>query len=149
MPQRPVLSGIASKKPFGPFSAHPTRHRFGLFRVRSPLLTESLLFSFPLATEMFHFARSSLHDYVFIMQYPAPLFAPFTAQKVVLDGFPHSDILGSKVAWDLPGAYRTLQRPSSGDNVKASTVCSYLRTAKTHNCASPRGSAKRNFTWHF
>ena len=28
---------------------------FGLFRVRSPLLTESRLFSFPVGTEMFHF----------------------------------------------------------------------------------------------
>jgi hypothetical protein len=28
---------------------------FGLFRVRSPLLTESLLFSLPVGTEMFHF----------------------------------------------------------------------------------------------
>ena len=32
-----------------------THARFGLFRVRSPLLTESLLFSFPVGTEMFHF----------------------------------------------------------------------------------------------
>ena len=32
-----------------------TRRRFGLFRVRSPLLTESLLFSLPTGTEMFHF----------------------------------------------------------------------------------------------
>jgi hypothetical protein len=32
-----------------------TRTRFGLFRVRSPLLTESLLFSLPVGTEMFHF----------------------------------------------------------------------------------------------
>ena len=29
-----------------------TRKRFGLFRVRSPLLPESLLFSFPVGTEM-------------------------------------------------------------------------------------------------
>ena len=29
--------------------------RFGLFRVRSPLLTESRLFSIPVGTEMFHF----------------------------------------------------------------------------------------------
>ena len=29
--------------------------RFGLFRVRSPLLTESRLFSLPVGTEMFHF----------------------------------------------------------------------------------------------
>ena len=32
-----------------------THIRFGLFRVRSPLLTESRLFSFPVGTEMFHF----------------------------------------------------------------------------------------------
>ena len=32
-------------------------YRFALFRVRSPLLAESRLISFPLATEMFHFAR--------------------------------------------------------------------------------------------
>src|ERR1700739_985629 len=32
-----------------------TRHRFRLIRVRSPLLTESLLFSLPPGTEMFHF----------------------------------------------------------------------------------------------
>ena len=32
-----------------------THGRFGLFRVRSPLLTESLLFSLPVGTEMFHF----------------------------------------------------------------------------------------------
>ena len=33
----------------------PKQNRFGLFRVRSPLLTESLLFSFPPAIEMFQF----------------------------------------------------------------------------------------------
>ena len=32
-----------------------THARFGLFRFRSPLLTESLLFSLPVGTEMFHF----------------------------------------------------------------------------------------------
>ncbi len=35
-----------------PAITHP---RFGLFRFRSPLLTESLLFSLPVGTEMFHF----------------------------------------------------------------------------------------------
>lgn len=34
-----------------------TREWFGLFRFRSPLLPESLLFSFPLGTEMVHFPR--------------------------------------------------------------------------------------------
>ena len=32
-----------------------THDRFSLFRVRSPLLTESLLLSLPVGTEMFHF----------------------------------------------------------------------------------------------
>ena len=32
-----------------------THTRFGLFRFRSPLLTESLLLSLPVGTEMFHF----------------------------------------------------------------------------------------------
>ena len=32
-----------------------THARFGLFRFRSPLLAESLLFSLPVGTEMFHF----------------------------------------------------------------------------------------------
>lgn len=32
-----------------------TRARFSLIRFRSPLLTESLLFSLPVGTEMFHF----------------------------------------------------------------------------------------------
>ena len=34
-----------------------THYGFRLFPVRSPLLRESLLFSFPLGTEMFHFPR--------------------------------------------------------------------------------------------
>jgi hypothetical protein len=35
--------------------------RFGLIRVRSPLLTESLLFSLPAGTEMFHFPAFPPH----------------------------------------------------------------------------------------
>ena len=35
--------------------APPKRRRFGLFRVRSPLLAASFLFSFPAAIEMFQF----------------------------------------------------------------------------------------------
>ena len=38
-----------------------THGRFGLFRVRSPLLTESLLFSLPVGTEMFHFPTFPPH----------------------------------------------------------------------------------------
>ena len=38
-----------------------TRMWFGLFRFRSPLLTESLLFSLPAGTEMFHFPTFPPH----------------------------------------------------------------------------------------
>ena len=38
---------------------------FRLFRVRSPLLTESLLLYFPPATEMFQFAGFATHAYGF------------------------------------------------------------------------------------
>ena len=41
----------------------PRQHRFGLFPVRSPLLGESLLFSFPTGTKMFQFpALASIKD---------------------------------------------------------------------------------------
>jgi hypothetical protein len=42
--------------------------RFGLFRFRSPLLTESLLFSLPVGTEMFHFP--TLPPYALCVQAP-------------------------------------------------------------------------------
>jgi hypothetical protein len=38
---------------------------FRLIRVRSPLLTESLLLSFPPGTEMFQFPGLAAHTYVF------------------------------------------------------------------------------------
>ena len=41
---------------------HKHANRFRLFRFRSPLLSESLLFSFPLGTEMFHFPRCAHHN---------------------------------------------------------------------------------------
>ena len=91
-----------------------THDRFGLFRVRSPLLTESLLFSLPVGTEMFHFPT-----------FPLPALyiqAGITGSSPA--GFPHSEILGSKSVYRLPEAYRRLLRPSSAPNAKASTVCS-------------------------
>jgi hypothetical protein len=87
--------------------------RFGLFRFRSPLLTESRLLSFPLLTEMFQFSR----------------FAPCTlcirvqvTQRVV---FPHSEIFVSQPGYRLHEAYRRFLRPSSPLNAKTSTVCPY------------------------
>ena len=93
-----------------------THDRFSLFRFRSPLLTESRLLSLPVGTEMFHFPT-----------FPLPALyiqAGVTRYARALAGFPHSDILGSKLAYQFPEAYRRLLRPSSAPDAKASTVCS-------------------------
>ena len=66
-----------------------TQSRFGLFRFRSPLLTESRLLSLPVGTEMFHFPT-----------FPLPALyiqAGVTRYARALAGFPHSDILGSQL----------------------------------------------------
>ena len=81
--------------------------RFGLFPVRSPLLGESRLISFPPGTEMFQF----------------PGLAPFrvtdlAARRVAPFGHP-----GITARMQLPQAYRSLPRPSSPLDAKASTVC--------------------------
>ena len=66
--------------------------RFRLFRVRSPLLAESLLFSSPPGTEMVHFPGFAL--------------AALCVQAGVLEycssGFPHSEIGGSQDACSSP-----------------------------------------------
>ena len=93
-----------------------THTRFSLFRFRSPLLTESRLLSLPVGTEMFHFPT-----------FPLPALyiqAGVTRSARRPAGFPHSDILGSKLAYQFPEAYRRLLRPSSAPDAKASTVCS-------------------------
>ena len=61
--------------------SHALPHgRFGLLRVRSPLLAQSLLFSFPPGNEMFQF----------------PGFAPVhsTGDTIARAGLPHSEIRG-------------------------------------------------------
>ena len=49
----------------GPHNPYKQAYRFGLFRVRSPLLTESQLISTPEGTEMFHFPSFASLTYVF------------------------------------------------------------------------------------
>ena len=46
-------------RPDRPYNPDVHARRFGLFRVRSPLLAESLLFSVPAGTEMVHFPALS------------------------------------------------------------------------------------------
>ena len=83
----------------------------GLFRFRSPLLTESRLISIPPVTEMFQFTGFASAAYVFSYRYRRS------------GGFPHSDIFGSKHICRLPEAFRRLPRPSSPSIAKASTMC--------------------------
>jgi hypothetical protein len=65
---------------------------FGLFRVRSPLLTESIFLSIPVANEMFQFTTStfklSMYSTVDNLHTQA--------------GFPHSEISGSKLTYSSP-----------------------------------------------
>ena len=91
-----------------------THTRFSLIRFRSPLLTESQLFSLPTGTEMFHFPA-----------FPLPALyiqTGVTRSARRLAGFPHSDTLGSQSGYRLPEAYRRFLRPSSVPGAKASTV---------------------------
>lgn len=105
-------------RPSGPTTPHMqrlpaiTHIRFGLFRVRSPLLTESLLFSLPTGTEMFHFPALP----------PTPYEFRCWSHAITRARFPHSDILASTLGYQLHQAYRRFPRPSSAPNAKASTM---------------------------
>ena len=67
--------------------------RFGLFRFRSPLLSESRLLSFPPGTEMVHFPGFA----------PSRLWIQRGVSRFCRDGFPHSEIPGSMPACGSPG----------------------------------------------
>ena len=84
------------------------RIRFRLLPFRSPLLRESLRFLFYPATEMFHFA-----DFA-----PASRGSLAFARGVAPFGYLR--ISGRLL---LPEAFRSLPRPSSLTNAKASSVC--------------------------
>jgi hypothetical protein len=85
----------------------------GLIPVRSPLLRESRLISFPPVTEMFQFTGFAPYTYL------------FSARYLLRGGFPHSEIAGSKLVCQLADTYRRLPRPSSPSTAKASTMCAY------------------------
>ena len=101
-----------------PTTPHPqprqgiTRMWFRLIPVRSPLLGESFLLSFPRATKMFQFARLP-PQYLWIQywvtrRYPGGV-SPFGHPRII-------------ARWQLPEAYRSLPRPSSAPGAKVSTV---------------------------
>ena len=93
--------------------------RFRLLPVRSPLLGESRLISSPPGTEMFHFPGLSPSRYHLIRR-PAlyETVAQLSLGQVAQFGNPRI-----KACLQLPEAYRSLPRPSSPSNAKASTMC--------------------------
>ena len=69
-----------------------TQTRFSLLRFRSPLLSESRLFSLPPGTEMVHFPGFASPPYGF----------RWRCRVFPRGGFPHSDIPGSQPVCDSP-----------------------------------------------
>ena len=61
---------------------HPVHLVCRIIRFRSPLLTESLLLPFPVATEMFHFATFAPLPYTFRQRYPFGWVAPFRNPRI-------------------------------------------------------------------
>ena len=112
-----------------------TRSRFGLFQFRSPLLSESRLFSLPVGTEMFHFptfpphplcvhARVTPHDWCGVPPFGNPrINARLTAPRGLSQ--PPTSFIGS---W-CPGIHRVplttwphknpTHHPRQGDAVRA------------------------------
>ena len=99
-------------------SRNPGRQafRFGLLRVRSPLLAQSRLLSSPSGTEMFHFPECRSSGTILVH----PAAAPLSGRRVSPFGNPRIRAL-----WRLPGAYRSLMRPSSPHDAKASVARPY------------------------
>ena len=96
----------------GPTTPKSMHFGLGYVRVRSPLLAESLLFSFPAGTEMVPFPALPSHSLCiqpWIWRHNPPGVSPFGHPRI-------------KAYLRLPEAYRSLSRPSSTSSAKAFTV---------------------------
>ena len=123
--------------------------RFSLFRVRSPLLTESLLFSLPAGTEMFHFPAFPPHTLCIPMRvtrHHACWVSPFghpriTARLAAPRGLsqPPTSFIGS---W-CQGIHRVLLHTYIHKQLKmlASTVQFSNNTHQPHPHTPPTGNA--------
>ena len=109
---RVLVGNSPALRPGRPYNPDVQAHRFGLVRVRSPLLAESLLISVPAGTEMVHFPAlpsAGLCIQPGIPRHYPGWVAPFGDLRV-------------KACLRLTGAYRSLPRPSSTVGAKAFTV---------------------------
>ena len=94
-------------------------HWFGLFRFRSPLLTESLLFSLPPPTQMFQFRGFTTFVYTSSM-YKVSLFGHLRINSCL----------------HLPVNFRSLPRPSSSPVAKASPMRPYFASVSSRRFSS-------------
>ena len=106
---------LALQVPYAVLNPYPYHYgRFGLFRFRSPLLTESLRFLFLRVLRCFTSPGSllapmnSVQDLRFFTVGVAPFGDPWINAYL-----------------QLPTAYRSLSRPSSAPDAKAFTLCSF------------------------
>jgi hypothetical protein len=103
------LRGYHPLRPAFPDCSASLQSTTGLFRVRSPLLAESLLMSFPPGTEMFQFPGFASCNLCIQCRIPiAGWVSPF--------GHPRINDRSH-----LPAAFRSVPRPSSPPDAKAST----------------------------
>ena len=119
-----LAATFVTLRPFrysGQIGSHNTRRTtrtglhtagFRLFPVRSPLLGESRLLSLPRGTEMFQFPRFALPGLCI-----QPGVTGHDPRRV--SPFGHLRVTG---CLHLTGAYRSLPRPSSPSDAKASTI---------------------------
>ena len=114
LPDGSTSGAIGNSTMTGPTTPpNPKKRWFGLFRIRSPLLTESLLFSFPPGTKMVHFPGLASYD----------LFYSVADTPVLPEWVPPFGDPRINACLQLPEAYRSLPRPSSPTVAKASAVC--------------------------
>ena len=113
--------------------------RFGLFRFRSPLLSESRLLSFPPGTEMVHFPGFA----------PSRLWIQRVVSRFFRDGFPHSEIPGSMPACGSPGliaACHVLHRlllPRHPPCALSSLTIKFTRRSQTQRAATDLAASSR------
>ena len=122
--------------PHFPERSTKTSCAFGLFRVRSSLLAESRLISFPPGTEIFQFSGFASLNYEFIQRYRLRGGFPFGHRRI-------------KVCCRLPDAFRRLPRPSSPLTAKASTVCAlsldHITPRRLSGCAYVQRGARGSY----